>query len=159
MRTAYFDCIGGISGDMTLGALLDAGADLEKLLAGLRTMDLPPWELHVGRTLKSGIAAATVEVLVRGEAAGSAPLLRMPPADAPLEGSAHTHEHRHEHTHEHSHEHGHSHTHTHDHTHTPTHPHTHTGTRNFGEVAAVIRGSGLPDPVKVKAEAVYRKLA
>jgi uncharacterized protein (TIGR00299 family) protein len=167
MKTAYLDCIGGISGDMTLGALLDAGLDVDALLAGLRTLDLPPWELETGRTWKSGIAATTVEVVVRGEAAGAAPLVRVPPQDAPGQDQP---------GHGHSHEHGPSHTHTPPET-APlsgagTHPHTHTfphsalrtpqsaiGTRTFGEVAALIRASGLPAAVKDKAEAVYRRLA
>lgn len=186
MRTAYFDCIGGISGDMTLGALIDAGVDVDALLAGLRTLNLPPWELEVGRTRKSGIAAATVEVVVRGEAAGAAPLMRVPPADAPLEHThgGHAHEHTHEHIHGgHAHEHVHYHeeastpavqhahdnapSHSHDHSAPGGHAHSHThgsegdhgGTRTFGEVAALIRGSGLPDAVKEQAERVYRRLA
>ena len=194
MRVAYLDCIGGISGDMTLGALLDAGVDSEALLQGLRTLDLPPWDLQIDRTRKSGIAATTVEVLVRGEAAGAASLVRVPPGDAPLlegggSGSARGHEHTHSHesspahTHEHSHtgEAGHTHSHdtahshTHEHSHTKDHPHTHTppeaaalpgagthphaGTRTFGEVAALIRSSGLPAGVRTRAEAVYRRLA
>src|SRR4051812_14172389 len=119
MRTAYLDCIGGISGDMMLGALIDAGVDLERLVEGLRTLDLPPWELEVARTRKSGIAAATVEVVVRGEAAGAAPLLRDPPSDQPLRGAEgggrraegpdterRTSSPEHSHSQEHEHEHG-----------------------------------------------------
>src|SRR5688572_25908469 len=107
MRIAYLDCIGGISGDMMLGALIDAGADVNRLVEGLRTLDLPPWELQVGSARKSGIAAATIEVAVRGQAAGAAPLLRVPPSDAPLTSGSHTHTHTHEHGHTHSQEHSH----------------------------------------------------
>lgn len=172
MRTAYLDCIGGISGDMALGALLDAGVDAELLVEGLRTLDLPDWDLEVSRTWKCGIAATHVEVLVHGEAAGAAPLLRLPPNDAPLPEAA-----GHVHTHEHAHpspSHGHSHSHGEPgrgeadppHVHEPQHPtlegptpHAHTGTRTFAEVAALIRESGLPERVKQDAERVYRRLA
>ena len=46
MRVAYFDCFAGISGDMTLGALIDAGADVEMLREGLASLDLPAWRRH-----------------------------------------------------------------------------------------------------------------
>ncbi len=165
MRIAYFDCIGGISGDMALGAVLDAGATpafLEKLVAGLRTMALPSWELQTGRTQKHGIDAATVEVIVRGQAAGAAWTTRVPPADAPLTGGhTHSHEHSHASAHTHSHEHTHE---SHAHSHASSHTHTHEaseehGTSTFAQVEAVIRGSGLPDAVKEQSVAVYAALA
>ena len=42
MTTAFFDCQAGASGNMILGALLDAGLDKSCLLAELRKLDLPP---------------------------------------------------------------------------------------------------------------------
>jgi hypothetical protein len=161
MRVAYFDCIGGISGDMTLAALLDAGVDRTELEAGLRTLGLPGWELRVGRTRKSGIAGTTVDVVVGGVSAGAAPTMRVPPDDAPLTGigrapvrrQSSTRVETHTHTHSGSHSHSHSSTHTHE------HGDDHSGTRTFGEVAALIRGSGLPERVKEQAEQVYRRLA
>jgi uncharacterized protein (TIGR00299 family) protein len=150
MRIAYFDCIGGISGDMLLGALLDAGVKLEDLEASLRTLQLPEWSLQVGRTRKSGIAAAKVDVVVGGASAGDAPTLRVPPDDAPLGPVKHWHTHTESHTHSHSHGDGHEHTHDGD---------LEAGTRTFTEVAALIRASGLPEVVKGRAEAVFRRLA
>jgi len=158
MRVAYLDCIGGISGDMTLAALLDAGVDREQLEAGLRTLDLPEWELVVGKARKSGIAATTVEVVVRGVATGAAPTLRVPPDDAPLSVSTTLRMHSRAQTRTETHGHSHSHESTHSH----SHSHDDEGasvTRTFAEVAAVIRGSGLPDVVKEQAEAVFRRLA
>lgn len=152
MKIAYFDCIGGISGDMTLGALIGAGADPQTLREGLRTLKLPPWELEVGAAMKCGIAARSVEVVVRGQAAGDAPLLRTPPPDQPL-APARGHSHDHTHGHEHSHSHG-GHAHAHSHAHEPV-----SGTSTFAEVRDLIRASGLPAAVKERAEAVYRRLA
>ena len=54
MNLAYFDCFSGISGDMTLGALLDAGCDLARLRADLQSLQVPGWE---SPPKKSGKAA------------------------------------------------------------------------------------------------------
>src|SRR6266516_7449147 len=45
MKLAYFDCFSGISGDITLGALVDAGYDVEHLRSELRGLQVPGWEL------------------------------------------------------------------------------------------------------------------
>lgn len=45
MRTAYLDCFSGISGDMMLGALVDAGADLSEIAEDVSRLDLPGWSL------------------------------------------------------------------------------------------------------------------
>ena len=45
MKAAYFDCFSGISGDMTLGALVDAGCPLERLRGELKGLDVPGWEI------------------------------------------------------------------------------------------------------------------
>ena len=45
MKLAYFDCFSGIIGDMTLGALLDAGVSLEVLRASLRRLNVPGWSV------------------------------------------------------------------------------------------------------------------
>jgi uncharacterized protein (TIGR00299 family) protein len=64
MRTAYFDCFSGISGDMTLGALVDAGASFEQLRAQLATLKVPGYELATEKVLKQGIAGTKFRVHV-----------------------------------------------------------------------------------------------
>lgn len=64
MRTLYFDCFAGISGDMTLGALLGAGADEERLRGGLSLLGLSGFSLEVGRRMAGPIAATDVRVVL-----------------------------------------------------------------------------------------------
>ncbi len=68
MRIGYFDCFAGASGDMILGALIDAGADVRKLREGLGRLHIADYELRVNRVQKGAIGATNVEVLVGGEA-------------------------------------------------------------------------------------------
>src|SRR5437899_325793 len=60
-RALHFDCFSGISGDMTLGALLDAGADVAAVRAGLDSLGLPI-RLDVARVRKGGFAATQVTI-------------------------------------------------------------------------------------------------
>ena len=62
MKLAYFDCFSGISGDMTLGALVDAGCPVEHLRAELRGLEVPGWELSSEKVRKNGVAATFVTV-------------------------------------------------------------------------------------------------
>ncbi len=62
MKLAYFDCFSGISGDMTLGALVDAGCGVEQLRAELRGLQVPGWELTAEKVWKNGMAATYVKV-------------------------------------------------------------------------------------------------
>jgi uncharacterized protein (TIGR00299 family) protein len=62
MKLAYFDCFSGISGDMTLGALVDAGCDVEHLRSGLRSLQVPGWELSAEKVWKNGMAATYIRV-------------------------------------------------------------------------------------------------
>jgi len=65
MKQAYLDCFSGISGDMTLGALLDAGLPIEELRAGLQALDISGWELSSEKVWKSGMAATQAKVNTR----------------------------------------------------------------------------------------------
>jgi uncharacterized protein (TIGR00299 family) protein len=63
MNILYFDCFAGISGDMTLSALIDLGVDVEKLVGELKKLHLDGWELRLSKTSKHGIGAKYMEVI------------------------------------------------------------------------------------------------
>ena len=64
MTFAYFDCFSGISGDMTLGALVDAGVSIDVLRSELEKLDLPGYEITALKVMRSGISATKVHVCV-----------------------------------------------------------------------------------------------
>ncbi len=64
MKTAYFDCIAGASGDMILGALVDAGLPLETLRERLNALHLADFDLRARRVAKNAFAAVKVDVIV-----------------------------------------------------------------------------------------------
>ena len=98
MRVAYFDAFSGVSGDMTVGALIDAGADAHKLIHGLEHLGLGA-KYKATKTVRYGITATKFEVLI---------------GDQPADQVHYHHHHDHEH-------------HDHDHTHEQTHDHSHRG--------------------------------
>lgn len=61
-KIAYFDCVSGISGDMALGALLDAGADLDRLRAELEKLNVDGWELGAEKVVRYGITGTKAHV-------------------------------------------------------------------------------------------------
>src|SRR5713101_6138981 len=61
-KLAYFDCFSGISGDMTLGALVDAGYDLALLRSGLEGLQIPSWAISAEKVWKNGMSATFVRV-------------------------------------------------------------------------------------------------
>src|SRR5580692_2170332 len=67
MKLAYFDCFSGISGDMTLGALVDAGCAVEQLRSELRGLHVPGWELTAEKVWKNGMAATYVKVVTEDQ--------------------------------------------------------------------------------------------
>jgi pyridinium-3,5-bisthiocarboxylic acid mononucleotide nickel chelatase len=62
MRTAYFDCFSGISGDMALGALVDAGLDLAQIEAELRRLPISGWKISAEKVSRGSLAATRVLV-------------------------------------------------------------------------------------------------
>ncbi|MBQ1491147.1 MAG: DUF111 family protein, partial [Blautia sp.] len=101
----YLECYSGISGDMTVAALLDLGADEKVLREALSSLPLQEFDIEISRVNKSGISAC--DFLVKCEDDGH---------DHDME-YLHGHEHEHHHDHDHDHDHGHPHDHDHDHGH------------------------------------------
>jgi len=64
MKLAYLDCSSGISGDMFLAALLDAGVELDRLRAELKKIDLGPYEFTQSRVMRKGLAGNHVDIVV-----------------------------------------------------------------------------------------------
>ena len=137
----YLECYSGISGDMTVAALLDLGADQQVLLEGLESLNLPGYQLKIGRVKKNGIDACDFDVIL----------------DEPEHHHDHDHEHDHDHDHEHHHhEHDHEHEHHHDHEHHHHHDHVH---RNIGDIFAIIDQSKISDRAKQTAKDIFRIIA
>jgi pyridinium-3,5-bisthiocarboxylic acid mononucleotide nickel chelatase len=67
MKLAYFDCFSGISGDMTLGALVDAGCAVEHLRSELNGLQVPGWDLTADKVWKNGMAATYVQVVTEDQ--------------------------------------------------------------------------------------------
>jgi uncharacterized protein (TIGR00299 family) protein len=68
MSIVYFDCFSGISGDMTLGALVDAGVPIAHLRTELGKLGLSGYSLSSERVFRAGIAATRVKVELTGKA-------------------------------------------------------------------------------------------
>lgn len=67
MKLAYFDCFAGASGDMILGALMDAGLGLEQLKQDLAKLHLTHYDLQVKKVVKKGIGGSQAMVTVNHE--------------------------------------------------------------------------------------------
>src|SRR6476646_3214334 len=92
MRILYFDCFNGASGDMVLGALLDAGLPLAALREALGSLAVDDFEVTASKVLRAGVSATKFELVEHGA------LTAVDRAPA----SAHSHAHHHGHDHGHS---------------------------------------------------------
>ena len=61
-RVAWFHCFAGIAGDMALGALVDAGADLDETAVLLKRLPVTGWSMHAEDVLRGGIGATKLVV-------------------------------------------------------------------------------------------------
>ena len=165
MRLAYLDCFAGISGDMFLGALLDAGLDPRILDDAVAALDLGA-SLQIEKVDRCGITSTKVHVLEHGRLAEAHPHEphdhqhphepdRHKLADGPDHQNTHQlhphpktqhfHKTGHEHDSEHAHKPHEPHVHP-DHRHEHDHPHTHG--RSLTAIRDLLRASALADPVK-----------
>jgi pyridinium-3,5-bisthiocarboxylic acid mononucleotide nickel chelatase len=67
MKKAYLDCSSGISGDMFLAVLIDAGLPLDRLLAELKKLPLGIYEFERTRAMRSGLVGTRVEIRIPGK--------------------------------------------------------------------------------------------
>src|SRR5262245_42235322 len=138
-RLLYFDCFSGISGDMVLGALLDAGLPLAELKRALGSLAMSGYEVSADRVLRAGVSATKFVV---------------------HEHRGHGHDHQapaHDHgRHAHDGAHGHDAGHAHDHSTPAGHHHEH---RSVAEIFALIDGSALSSAGRDRAKALFQRLA
>ena len=66
MKIAYLDCFSGISGDMFLGALVDAGLPLDRLRERLKGLALHGYRIEASREARHGISGTRFSVVVEG---------------------------------------------------------------------------------------------
>lgn len=141
-KTLYLECYSGISGDMTVAALLDLGADREVLKESLKSLPVGGFRTEITRVKKSGLDACDFSVI-----------LEQDNHDHDMEylhGSEKSYTGHHEHSHEVNHEHHHGYTHIHE------HPHEYRGMK---EITEIIQKSEMTVRAKKMAMRVFGILA
>lgn len=134
-RTLYLECNSGISGDMTVAALLDLGADEEVLKKAMRSLPVDGFKIEISRVKKSGLDMCDFHVVL----------------DEEHENHDHDMEYLHGHEHQHEHSPGHDHHHEHHH-----HVHEHRG---LHEILHIIEHAALTDGAKKIAVCIFEILA
>ena len=126
-KILYLECGTGISGDMAVAAMLDLGADQEKLLKVLEGIPGHGFKVKISRVKKAGIDCCDFNVILDEEHDGHDHDMEYLYGHLEGEGghSAHTHSHDHDHDDDHHHDHDHDHHHDHDHDHHHDHDHDH----------------------------------
>ena len=135
-KTLYLECYSGISGDMTVAALLDLGADQKVLEDVLESLPVQGFEIKVNRVMKSGIDACDFDVILNEEIDGH-------DHDMEYLHGAYTKEHRNE-TKEQTQEAGHAYKHEH---------------RNLKQICEIIEAADMSEHAKQIAERIFTVLA
>jgi hypothetical protein len=164
MKILFLDCIGGISGDMTVGALTDLGVKPSAFEWELAKLDIGDFHMHFERKQRQNIEGVKFGI---HEGATHTHEQDEHEHKHDEEHHHHGHEHEHEHGHEHHHEHGeeccghdhdeHEHEHHHHEPHGTHHHHEHG--RNHAEIRALIEKSDLSDFVKKHALSIFQRIA
>ncbi|MEH7237417.1 LarC family nickel insertion protein [Bacillus sp. JJ1562] len=167
MKTLYFDCFSGISGDMVIGALLDAGGDPQKFVEELMKLQFEDeYELAWKKVVKNGITSTKFDVILKDEGHKQS---HEHYHDHEHVHHHHDHDHHHEHTHDHHH---HEHIHTHDHSHAHHHNHEqdhhshdhdhghnhHHSHRAYKDIVKMIEESELATEVKEISLKIFKKI-
>ena len=170
-KTLYLECYSGISGDMTVAALLDLGADRKVLEETLQSLPVNGFRTEISRVKKSGLDACDFNVILEHDNHDH-DMEYLHGHDHDMEHD-HDHEHAHDTEHHHDHEHTHAaehhhhdhehvhemgHHHDHEHTHEKEHHHLHEH-RGMREITEIIQGSEMTDRAKKMALHVFDILA
>jgi len=146
MRIAYLDCFSGISGDMLLGALIDAGVPPKLLKDTVAALHVGA-KLEISKVIRSGISATKVDVWVDGE------------KDMPREEYWAQDDGKHSHSHhtDHHHHHGESDAHTHAQGKSTEHKHQHVH-RGLTEIRQIIRAAGISESARTTSIRIFEAL-
>lgn len=144
-KTLYLECYSGISGDMTVAALLDLGADQAVLDSALKSLPVSGFQTRISRVVKGGIDACDFDVML----------------DKKHENHDHDMEYLHGHHHENTEADTHLHTHEHKHTHDveSAHGHHHHEHRGLKEITHMIEHSDMTENAKKTALRIFGILA
>lgn len=162
-KQLYLECGTGISGDMTVAALLDLGASEDKLRKALASLPVKGYEIKISRVKKAGIDCCDFDVVLETEnhdhdmayLFGKDPEAHCSHADADHNHHHHDHD---EHEHDHHHDHDHHHHHEHDHHHHDHDHHHHHEHRGLKEILDIIDRADLTDGARALAVKIFNIL-
>ena len=158
MRIGYLECFAGLSGDMLLGALVDAGVSSALLQQTTTSLNLGA-NLVFDSVDRSGISARKARVLVGGDDADAKHNHDGHDADAPHNHDGHEADAAHNHAHPHDHDHHHhDHAHSHDHEDEHTHGHTHPHNRNLPAIREILSKAPLAADARTLALRAFELL-
>nr|WP_321451433.1 nickel pincer cofactor biosynthesis protein LarC [uncultured Carboxylicivirga sp.] len=146
-KKLYLECYSGISGDMTVAALLDLGADQQVLLDALNSLPVDGYKIEVSRVKKAGIDACDFNVILDEKHENHDHDMAYLHGEQVKEHDHSHHHHHHDHSHSHSHE---------KHSHYNNDHHHHHEHRGLKEIAQIINESGITAKAKKIALDIFQ---